>query len=475
MEATTNPSLCVNFRQMQELMKLTGDFDLSILYGKLKYQVKQTKLIKDGKKVIARSRRQIAAYLGKGLTVTDEKLKSLVRLGLINIKVGMWKGKKRMFVSCNGDYDLGINARKLEMMNKYTGSIHLSVLLAYFSYWIEVKPLHHDRANWAMVSRQSCADLLNLDKKTIDIYVKELADKGLIQYEVKRFFRQRQYWVTVNDDFKKKILQEYREEQEQIEEAKAEGDYFMVSEKSGVSIRINKTSKIDIINNNTKECEINASALVDENGVVILSKRQENYLSSAIKRTLARCDVLTWSYDTLMGHMRYVLGTPKKRNSATNFVHCINRAMFLVRKNLWQVPLGYLYYSDEAREAKEALLPVNPASGCVIPGSGSIMLWDYGVEDKTIPYAAEIVAERARLEGLDLPMEEVNQSLLAKFGQYGRPYLLSPRVVSQVSAIKKGWRTNRLTTEQWDELAKTDPVIRKALEGAYMGEVLLRE
>lgn len=351
---SSNPVLCLNFEQLERLREKTGSFDLAILYGQLKFQVNKSKLTnkKNGKKEIARTRLQVANVIGKGVTVTVERLDQLIGMGLVDKRIGLWKGRKRMFLSCNGEYELGVNARKLEMLNKYTGGIHQSVLLSWIAYWIEVRPYRGKDHKYTLISRKRAAKLLDVDERTVDVYMKQLVDKGLINYDgrKRKFWSEWQYQVSLNKDFMNKIEAEWKELEAKRAKEKAESLLFFA--KTDASIRINK-NHMDIINNNTKECANHAPAaqapLVDENGIVILSKKQQNYLAEAVKRTLARCDVLTWGYETLMGHMRYVLSTPKNKNGATNFVHAINRAMFLVRRGEWCTPFGYFKYSDEGR------------------------------------------------------------------------------------------------------------------------------
>ena len=86
--------LGINFNELKVLMGKSGKFDLSILYGRLKYQVNRTKLTPKGKREIARTREMVAAYNGKGLTATDEDLAALVGMGAIDCRAGMWMGNK---------------------------------------------------------------------------------------------------------------------------------------------------------------------------------------------------------------------------------------------------------------------------------------------------------------------------------------------------------------------------------------------
>lgn len=322
--------LWFNFEQTRAVNKKTGNFDKTMLFGKLEYQQMDTKIIKDGRKWIARTKRQLCDLNGKEATATTDDINYLVQDDLIYKRSGLWKDVKRVFISCNSDYRVGLNAKKQEMLDKYTGSTRKSALLALFAFYAKDK-------GWAMVSKKSARTLLCATTKTVTSYLQDLQDLGILTFRGRNLWGQGQYQVTINPGFTSKIEDEW----EAIESAQN----LILVEKSGAStnIIINNNDKVDKNNNTVPP---NAPRVNDE-GIIILSKKEQNYLGEAVKRTLARCTVLSWTYETLMGHMRYVLTTPKNRNSAQNFVHCVNRAMLLVREGKWNQPFGYDKYSFE--------------------------------------------------------------------------------------------------------------------------------
>lgn len=349
-----NTLLCINFNQLEELNRVTGDFSQSLLYGRLKHQINHSKLTEDGKPTgkpyIARSRSQIAELNGKGLTCTDEDLEELKSRNLIDCCAGLWNGKKRMRISCNKDYELGLNTRKLELMTKYTGGNKQSVMLAYFAYWTEKMPLTRKDGLWCMVPRNKVAELIGVESKTktVDVFMKALVEKGIIKYEVRRLFRQRQFKVKINDDFYNKIVAELNE----IEIA------FNLSKqaKTGVSIKVNNDPKVDIINNNIRQdAEANSNPQVKQGGTIILSKKEQNYLWGAVKNTLPRCKGVKWELKSLMSQLRYVLSSPEQRKGTTSFAHAVNRAMFLIREGLWKQPFGYEKYNEDGKAEYDAI------------------------------------------------------------------------------------------------------------------------
>lgn len=335
--------LGINFNELKVLMGKSGKFDLSILYGRLKYQVNRTKLTPKGKREIARTREMVAAYNGKGLTATDEDLAALVGMGAIDCRAGMWMGNKRMYIACNWDCDLGFNAEKFALMDKYTGSTKQSVMLSYFAYCTEKRPLHYTKGRFmgspsVMVSKKSVANLLGVTVRTANAYMASLAQKGILQYQGRRLWGEGQYHVQINIDFYNKIVAEWAEIENALKETKRA--------KSGVSIKVNNDSRVENINNNTFE---------DENGNIILSMREQSYLAEAVKRTLARTSGVTWTFGALLAQVRYAMSSKEQRKGTQGFVHAINRAMFLVREGLWKMPFGYEKYTAEGKAEHEAL------------------------------------------------------------------------------------------------------------------------
>jgi hypothetical protein len=342
--------LGINFGELKALMGKTGDFGKSILYGRLKHQVNNTKVTRDGKNVIARTREAIAGYNGKGLTETDEDLRDLVTMGAIDCKAGMWNGNKRMFIACNWGYNLGINARKYDVMNRYTGGIKQSVILSYIAYCTAANPLIYQRGRFkgypsVIISKRKIMELLGVTLRTANAYIEGLAKKAIVQYEGRRLWGEGQYHIQIQPGFYEAFVEAWKEEEEEYRQ-KQTALKLAKRAKSGVSIRIKKESKEEIINNNT---------LVDENGTIILSMREQSYLAEAVKRTLARTKGVTWTFATLLAQVRYAMSFKEQRKGTKSFAHAINRAMFLVREGLWKMPFGYEKYSFAGIGERERL------------------------------------------------------------------------------------------------------------------------
>lgn len=404
--------LYTNFEQLNALNAITGNYKLSTLFGILRYQVKKTKINKNGKKVIARTREQIAKAMGCGLSAVDRLLERLITLGLIEGKVGMWHGNKRMFISCKEDLDLSLDLDKLHLMNAYTGGNKASTMLSYFAFRMQTESFLYKGKRHVMVARKYIAKLLDITSKSADVFMMRLAERGLIEYEGWIMHTQRQYIVHINDDFYKNLTEEWIA----LKEAKR----IAKLEETKESIIITKDPKEKIINNNTLE------ARDSETGIIILSKKEQSYLRAAVVRTLQRVDGLAGQLETLVAQVKYALSNENQRKGTQSFAHAVNRAMKLIREGVWKPPFGWFKYTEEGQKMKQESEPVNMASRFTVKGEGSIMMYDYSVQEgpERTPSVAEIFEERNRLSKLDISLEEKNQSLRAKFGWYAESHLL---------------------------------------------------
>src|SRR5437016_7964971 len=98
-------SICpLNFNEFSSLNLKLKNLDASILYAKLKFHEINSTIKKGGKTCIARSRDQIASWFGFGVKKIDRLLSFLEEEGMIEKQVGLWYGKKRLFISTSNQF-----------------------------------------------------------------------------------------------------------------------------------------------------------------------------------------------------------------------------------------------------------------------------------------------------------------------------------------------------------------------------------
>lgn len=325
--------LCfINFKQLEAINADTGNFNESLLYGILKYQERFTKILKDGVKAIPRCKQQIADYMNVSLSTVSRLLTNLKDGGYINWALGMWFGKKCPFISCNKDLELNLDYDKLNFLRQYTGSDKASVILSYFAYLAKHNPKHRKDGVWVIANPHYLAKLLKVDLKTVRAYVTTLETKGLIRKEPKRAHGHNQIYVHINDSFYNKMVVEW--------EALKTRQNLAKLEKMNRPIRIINKSKVDIKYNNTES----------EDGIIFLSKKEQNYLRGALVNTLKRTKPGLYDFGRLLKWVTYTLTNKGAQEKSMSFVYIINRAMLLIREGVFKMPFGYEKYSKECKE-----------------------------------------------------------------------------------------------------------------------------
>lgn len=340
--------MCINFNQFDLMMGYTGDCELSVLFGAIRYQIGHTKIKRDGKNVIARSKGQLAAAMGCSKTVITARLQKLKELGLIDWVVGMWYGKKRLFLSCREDLDLKLNIKKIEFMNKYTGSTKASIMLSYFAYELEKGYFIRRGVPWIMRARKEVAKNLQIDGRTADGLIKDLVSKGLIQYEGTYRFACRQYCVHINEDFYNKMVYEWEAivEKDKLDKLKAE------STKAALSNNNSDLDSVEIKDNNIAKSE---SGIISNQDACKLTNQELRYAKAAVERTVLRAKVAIGDINRLWQEVKFALLTPQHRKGTQNFKHAVNRFMLLIRTGGWKMPFGYEKYSEDGRKEYERL------------------------------------------------------------------------------------------------------------------------
>jgi hypothetical protein len=337
----------VNFKQLAVVNDVVGDIDASLLFGAIKYQVSNTKIVRGADRVIARTRRQLANYLNCSLKSIDRKLEQLKSMSLIQTVLGMWYGKKRMFVRCKEDIKFSVNIRKLQFLNSYTGGNKASVALSYFAYMISLgKP--NAQKGWCSVPKLELANLLGLTLKGAYAIVIALEQKGLIV----RTPRHLRHYVTINSAKYDELMAEW----ERIEhEAKHKKETIKSHKRTILTTSINNRdiNTVEIINNNTNNVDYLENTGGDVNfnqDESKLNKRQLAYAKAAVERTVLKAKVAVGDIKTLWSQVHFALSTPEHRQGTQNFKHAVNRFMLLIRSGGWRMPFGYEKYSDECKD-----------------------------------------------------------------------------------------------------------------------------
>ena len=343
-----------NFKQLAVINKYTQDIDTSILFGAVRYQIGKTKIVKEGKNLIIRTRRKLADYIGCSLSKIDSVIKNLKELSLIGITLGLWYGKKRMFINCKEEINFKINVKKLTFMNAYTGSTQASLMLSYFAYEIGKDIKTSYGPGWGRVPKKDIAKLLMVSIRTAHRIANTLEHKGFIDLKG-QYCGVACFVVRIKQDKYDDFSAAW---DKQTEEEKA-AQILVNRDKITTSINNRYINTVEIKNNNIENAP---SVSKIENGdvnfsqsVLKLSNKELGYAKAAVERTILAAKVAVDDIQTLWGQVKFALSTPQHRKGTQNFKHAVNRFMLLIRSGVWRAPFGYEKYNSAGKAEYERL------------------------------------------------------------------------------------------------------------------------
>lgn len=194
-------NLCpVNFVKLALILDQTDDINAAVLYMRLLYTIRGSKLKnKQGEVCITRTLDTMAKWLNCKSAKISKLLKKLVSLNLLQVKAGLWYGKKQLFISAPqvNLEALPLNVRILEQLNAQTGSIEGAILLGLIAFRLNRTILHQKNEDWCSLTRLELSKILHLSLGTIDKHIQNLADKNLIQVESRVFKQQRRLHFSI--------------------------------------------------------------------------------------------------------------------------------------------------------------------------------------------------------------------------------------------------------------------------------------
>lgn len=194
-------NLCpVNFVKLALILEQTDDIDAGVLYMRLLYAIRGSKLKnKQGRVCITRTLEAMAKWLNCKSAKISKLLKKLESLNFIQLKAGLWYGKKQLFISApQAELEtLPLNIRILEHLSAQTGSIEGAILFGLIAFRLNRTILHQKNEAWCSLTRLELSKILHLSLGTIDKHIQNLVDKNLIQVESRVFKKQRRLHFSI--------------------------------------------------------------------------------------------------------------------------------------------------------------------------------------------------------------------------------------------------------------------------------------
>ncbi len=349
----------INFKLFAELTKKTNDPEATLLFSKLKFHLTNSKIKKSGKVWIVRSRKQIASWFGFSTKKTDRLLKSLEEQGLIEKNVGLWYGKKRLFINTSEETNAApVNQTLLKILISTTGSVRSALIFSRIAYSFANSRIQHLDKKWCCLKKQKLADWAGLSIRTIDTILDGLTRKGLVlkknflwDEKIQTHFHIPDFTIDLLESQFQKIE---RSIEKQCEKSINTQNCLPEPAKKGLPIIIrtntkktnNKTSTIESQNKYKSDIIFNSIGKV-------LTQRQLKYLEVALKNTLKKSTVQISSPKELWEQLKFSILNPQQHKNTLSFKHSVSRCMKILSDGNWLTPKGFNNHSEFGRRLKK--------------------------------------------------------------------------------------------------------------------------
>jgi len=347
---SSNVFFLTEFNLWQKAIDKIGEFGETVLYADLDRQLTSSVLTNKatGIRMIPRNREQIADRHHWTVKTAKRKFQDLVNKGFFTYGNGMWYGKKSFFISPAANLDVWLDYEKLNLLTSYTKSHEGSMMLSFMDYCCNKRPIKDNNKVYAFVSRPKLAKLLQCSPETVDNYAKKLKELGAIDYYMRNGWKCRNFYVTINEEFYNKVQAEWVAMVKAYKEQK-----LAKQEKITRSIKITHNND-DLKNNNTAHNK--DIPIKEQNGDIILSRKEQRYLKGALARTLNNIPDNPYDLNSLFRQILYAITNQAFRKTTQSFNHAVNRFMFLIRERRWGVPFGYNKYDSKGQKEWQEIL-----------------------------------------------------------------------------------------------------------------------
>lgn len=365
-ELPSSINLCpINFNGFAEINRITGNPEATLLFSKLKFHQINSKLKKSGKTWIARSRQQLSSWFGFSAKKTDGLLSNLEELGLIKRKVGLWYGKKRLFISTTSEINhVPVNQQLLEILIEATGSVRAALIFSKIAYSFANTKIEHENKLWCCLKKQDLADWAGLSIRTIDNMLEILLKKGLIlkknfvwREKLQTHFHIPEFaTITLTKHFSKVGKPTNKKNTETSKGSNAQNCRQQPAKK-GVSIKIRTNLKKT--NNNTSTTNLPTTLISKKSDIIFnvieneLSQRQLKYLEGAFNNTLKRNNLKISSPQELWEQLKFSVLNIQQHKGIKSFQHIVSRCMKILSDGNWRTPIGFNNHSDYGTKIKK--------------------------------------------------------------------------------------------------------------------------
>ena len=366
--------LCpINFKLFDQINVQLKNIEAALLYSKIKFHQTNSKIKKDNRICIARSREQIASWFDFGLKKVDRLLTLLENHGLIQKTTGTWFGKKRLFISASDIIEQApINIKLLATLTQQTGSVKISLLFSKISFGFANTKILHEGLRWCTINKQNLANWVGCSIRTIDSLLESLIKSGLVlkknfihNNKIQSHFHIPQHAIEslMLNHAKNETVSSKTEVTRTLDNKDQNKDYDTVthsqncrSEPAKMTVSIRIRTKEKKTNNNTSEIvptkRVGQSDINFSNIGTELSNRQTKYLEAALSRTIERRKIRISNPKELIHQLNFAILNSEQHVKTTTFQHTVSYFMKILGDGNWKTPIGFHNHSTIGQQLR---------------------------------------------------------------------------------------------------------------------------
>lgn len=178
---TSSINICpINFNIFSSFNNKIDNIEATILFLKLKFYQKKSKIIKNGKIYIARTREQLGQWFNFGIKKIDRLLSLLEEKKLIEKNPGLWYGNKKLFISVGNDnQDIPVHLHMFDSLLNQSGSLKAALIFSKIAFAFAKTKIMHEGLLWCCLKKEDLATWAQISVRTLDLILTNLAKKGL--------------------------------------------------------------------------------------------------------------------------------------------------------------------------------------------------------------------------------------------------------------------------------------------------------
>ena len=263
----------INFNLFTEINSITQNIEATLLYAKIKFHLKNSKIKKNFDIAIARTRKEIAEWFGYSVKKIDTLLSLLNKKKLISYQSGMWYGHKKLFISScvkNNEF-IPININLLDKVKKITGSFKSALIYSKIAFAFANTNIIINDKRWCTIKIESLANWSGLSARTVSNIIKELVNLGYIIKEKFNRYNKTQSHYHIPQDIINNIRNAYQTALKNKKQLDSNNDTLKKNKESNnkdniknqniFNINGDKQQKIKSLKKNTEKLNVNLTRI----------------------------------------------------------------------------------------------------------------------------------------------------------------------------------------------------------------------